>query len=144
MDFVGIVSAHQAAVVVVYLGVWITVTRLALAIRPASTLRFLSLSLQREKHVRGAGALFLIAIGMPMVWAGLGNQTEPLGQVLLILGLVGIVAFSWMVLHPGSFGRAFSELVTRPANADYGGWRVLGITGALIGLAIALVGWRNL
>ena len=79
-----------------------------------------------------------------MVWAGLGNQTEPLGQVLLILGLAGIVAFSWMVLHPGSFGRVFAELVTRPPNADYGGWRVLGITGALIGVAIALVGWSNL
>lgn len=142
MDFVGIVAAHHAAIAAMLLGAWIAITRAFLVVRPGATLQLLSRSLEHAGRVRRWGVGLLILVGAPLVSVGLGNRAEPLGQVLIGLGIAGSSGFLWMVLRPRFFAKAITSLLTRMGGTDSASWRALGAVGVLFGLAILAWGWR--
>ena len=144
MNYVAILAAHQVSIVAIYLGAWIIVTRFLLVVWPRATLAWLATTLQHKNRVRAGGVVFFVTLLVPMIWAGARNQSETLGQVLLLLGIAGSFSLGWMVIHPTSFGNVFAGWLRRPAGGDVGGWRVLGAVGVVIGLALVLAGWRGL
>lgn len=87
----------------------------------------------------GGWALVLTGYGAYVLWRGEPGAVPPSHELLHVLGLTGVVAFLAQA-PPGTFETelgwpvSLAALVAAPTAIYRGGWSVVGVTGAFVGV----------
>ncbi len=132
-----------AGMVAMFLGVLIVCSRGPLLLIPASALRWFGEAIKTEGRTRVSGAIVVI-IAVPMIWSGMSENTG-LASVLFILGIFFlVVAIPALVLFPNVYMSLAISFIPDDFSGNLLGWRLLGLVGVIIGVAIFMIGMRAL
>ncbi len=132
-----------AGMAAMFLGVLIICSRVPLVLIPASALRWFGEAIKTEGRTRVSGAI-VVLIAVPMIWSGMSENTG-LAGVLFIFGVFVLVfAISALVLFPRVYMSLANSFVPDDLNGNLFGWRILGLVGVIIGVAIFMVGLDSL
>ncbi len=129
----------SAGIVATFLGVLVICSRGPLLLVPASALRWFGEAIKTEGRTRIFGAIVAL-IAVPMIWSGISEDTS-LAGVLLIFGVFVLVfAVPALVLFPRVYMSLGNSVVPDDLSGNLLGWRILGLVGVIIGVAIVMVG----
>ncbi len=129
----------SVGIVCIVFGFFIVISRSLVVVAPATTLRWVKDMISTETRVRTLG-LYALVLPALMIWAGASEDTV-LAYVLLVFGLLFLLLpIPWLVFFPRSYMEFTNSLL--PSNLM--GWRVLGLVGVIIGVAIFMIGMRAL
>lgn len=129
----------SVGIVCIVLGFLIVISRGLIVLAPAVTLRWFKHMIGTETRVRtfGISALALPAL---LIWAGASEDTL-LANVLLIFGLfILLITIPWLVFFP----RSFMDFTRALLPSNLMAWRLLGLSGAMVGLVLIYFGWGAL
>ena len=128
-------------IVTIVFGLLIVCTRGPLAVAPAATLRRFRRLVETDRPTRILGVIVLI-LGAAMVWAGT-TEDSSFASLVFVVGLWFGVAGALVVVFPGGY-RGLVRFFLPDVTGRLLGWRLLGILGTSIGLAVILFGVRAL
>ncbi len=128
-----------AGVVTIFLGVFIIFSRGPLLLFPASMLQWFGTLLSSEARTRVLGVL-VVPISGAMIWAGTPQSTT-LETVLFVLGVFFLLfTILGLLLLPRIYMNLAHAFLPDDLTGSLFGWRLLGLLGVIIGVAILLVG----
>ena len=124
---------RTAAIVAVFLGTLIIVTRGHLLLFPAAALRWFGAAIRTKARVA-------VAIAALMIWSGAPLKSG-LESVLFIFGIAIVVfVIPMLVLVPAIYMDLAQSLLPDALNGTLLGWRIAGLVGLLVGVALVLAG----
>jgi len=128
-----------AGIVAIILGAFIILSRGALLLFPAATLHWLGTLLKTEARTRILGTI-VVLIALLMMWAGMAQHTG-LEIVMFIFGIFFlVVAVPGLLLAPTIYRNLANSFIPDDLSGSLFGWRMLGLLGVVIGVAILMVG----
>lgn len=128
-----------AAIVAIFLGALIICTRGPLILFPAYTFRWFGTVIKTQARTRVLGTVVTM-IALLMVWAGM-SQRAGLEAVLFVFGIfILVIAVPGLLLFPSIYMNLANSLMPDDLSGTLFGWRLLGLLGVIIGVAIMMVG----
>ena len=83
-------------------------------------------------------------MALPMIWSGMSENTG-LASFLLIVGVFFLlVAVPALMLFPNVYMNIAESMLPKDLDGSLFGWRVTGLVGVIIGVAIVRVGMAAL
>ena len=128
-----------AGIVTIFLGLFIVFSRGPLLVFPAATLHWFGAVIKSEARTRVMGTI-VTPIALLMIWAGMSQRTG-LESALFIFGMFFlVVAISALLLFPKVYMNLACSFLPDDLTGSLFGWRLIGLLGVVIGIAILLVG----
>ena len=132
-------AMSSVGIVATFLGVLVICSRGPLLLVPASALRWFGAAVKTKGRTRIFGVIAVL-IAVPMIWSGV-SETTGLAGVLFIFGVFVLVfAIPALVLFPSFYMSLSKGFVPDDLSGNLLGWRILGLVGVIIGVAIVMVG----
>ena len=132
-----------SGIVAVFLGLLIIGSRSPLLLAPAFTLRWFGEVMKSKVWIRTTGA-FLALMALLMIWSGLSENTG-LASFLFIVGVFFLlVAVPALILFPNVYMSIAESVLPEDLSGSLFGWRIVGLVGVIIGVAIFRVGMAAL
>jgi len=129
-------------IVTIVSGLLIVCTRGPLAVAPAATLRCARGLVATDRPTRILGVITLV-LAAAMVWAG-ATEDSSFASLVFVVGLWVAAAGMFLVFLPGGYRGVVRFLLPEVVTGRLLGWRLLGVLGTSIGLALIVVGVRAL
>lgn len=128
-----------AGAVATSLGILIICSRAPLLLFPALGLRWFREAIKTEGRTRLLGAI-VVLIALPMIWSGVSESTG-LSAALSIFGVFFIVvAIPALVLFPKTYMNIAEWILPGGSSNNLWAWRIVGLIGVIIGIAVLRIG----
>jgi hypothetical protein len=132
-----------SGIVAIFLGLLIICSRGQLLLVPAFTLRWFGEMIKTKVRTRIMGA-FVVLMALPMIWSGMSENTG-LASFLFIVGVFFLlIAVPALVLFPNIYMDIAESMLPEDLGGSLFGWRIMGLVGVIIGIAIFRVGMAAL
>ena len=129
-------------IVTIAFGLLIVCTRGPLAVAPAATLRRLKRLIATNRPTRILGVIVLI-LAAAMVWAGT-TEDSSFASLVMAVGLWMGAAAAFLAFFPRGYRGLVRFFLPEVVTGKLLGWRLRGILGTSIGLAVIFIGVRAL
>jgi hypothetical protein len=132
-----------AGIVTMFLGALMVATRAPLIFTPRKALAALRFVFYTETRTRLLGGV-ITTIEIPMIWAGLTENSDLAGFLLVFGIFILMITILVLVIFPQAYMGLVESLMPKETDTNLFGWRLLGVVAVIVGTAIFNVGFNAL